>query len=78
MKIYLTINDLQKLSEGKTLRSAEGELFKPSDKVKKICGSMLNYGSLLDIYKPVLESNWQVTSIYLQKVETRRRRRKTF
>lgn len=73
MKIYLTINDVQKLSEGKTLRCKDGELFKPSDRVKKICGSMLQYKSLLDVYVPVLESNWQVTSIYLKK-ENRRRR----
>lgn len=75
MKIYLTINDVRKLSEGKTLRCGDN-LFRPSDKVKKICENMMKYEALMGVYVPVLESNWQVTSVYLQKVDRRRKVKK--
>jgi hypothetical protein len=72
MKVYLTINDIRKLSEGKSFR-CEDQIFKPSPKVKAICTSLLDYESLMKVYIPILETNWQVTSIYLSREKRRRR-----
>ena len=75
MKVYLTANDIQKLSEGKTFR-CEDRLFKPSKKVIEICKSILDKPWLLDACTAVLESNWQVSSIYLQYSRFKRRRKR--
>lgn len=74
MRVYLTINDIQKLSEGKVFRY-EDTLFKPSYKVMDICKCILNRKSLLDYYTAVLECGYQTTYIYLQTPRKRRRRR---
>lgn len=73
MKVYMSINDLINLSEGKTFRCEYG-LFKPSEQIRKICAAILDKAWLLKVYTPVLESNWQVTTVYLQEIKKRRRK----
>ena len=74
MRVYLTVNDIQRLSEGKIFKY-EDTLFKPSYKVMDICKNTLQRKSLLDYYTAVLECGCQTTSIYLQAPRKRRRRR---
>lgn len=72
MKVYLTINDIRKLSEGKSFRCGD-QIFKPSPNVRRICTKLLDYEALMKVYIPILETNWQVTSVYLSKERRRRR-----
>ena len=74
MRVYLTINDIQKLSEGKIFRY-EDTLFKPSYTVMDICKNILARKSLLDYYTAVLDCGIQTTYIYLEAPRKRRRRR---
>lgn len=75
MRVYLTVNDIQRLSEGRTFRY-EDTLFKPSYKVMDICKNILKREALLSYYTAVLECGCQTTSVYLQAPKKRRRRKK--
>ena len=75
IRVYLTINDVQRISEGKTF-SYEDTIFKPSYRVMDICKSILKHEDLLSYYTAILECGCQTTSIYLQAPKRRHWRKK--
>lgn len=75
LRVYLTENDVQKLSEGRTFRY-EDTIFKPSFKIMDICKQILDNRSLLNFYNAVLECGVQTTSLYLETPRKRRKKRK--
>lgn len=75
IRVYLTENDVQKLSEGRTFRY-EDTTFKPSFKIMDICKRILDNRSLLKYYNAVLECGVQTTSLYLEAPRKRRKKRK--
>lgn len=72
MTIYLTKEEIKRLSEGRFIK-CENKVFRSSKAVKEICKRMLEYNTLLDIYTPVLEGNACMYNIYLKKVRRRRK-----
>lgn len=74
--LYITANDLMKLSEGYPITCNERIHIKPTQKTMKQAKKILAHKQLLERYEPVLQDTCCYESSYILVMVRRRRTRK--